>query len=270
VFLVSQMVAFCHAWFSRDEYLFRMEALEKTGQNVERKIQGRIEAEYGVNLTGSRFRRQAKGPGVMSRCSFSQALLLADGPPARHWETTEAFGLYQPMAIMHLIALGKPLDATKDFPDLIDVIDKLEREGQIEIDVAKAAYQLTPEGKRYHGSWLYEAQDLIKRYDIFGDVKRDGSGADGFDSGMGKDFRVPFYELDSLNPFKARFLVGLADGEWDALPNWWLKVATPAFFGELFAVVETAPTVDAVGRGRMMAIQANAQQALANELALVP
>ena len=38
-----------------------------------------------------------------------------------------------------------------------------------------------------------EAQDLIKRFDIFGDVDVDSQGTARFDTGLGRDLRVPIY-----------------------------------------------------------------------------
>lgn len=154
---------------------------------------------------------------------------------------------------IQLIAEGKPIDVTHDVPELQSLIQWGEREQLIEIDVQKASYKLTSKGVALHQAQLKEAEDLIRRYDIFGDVDVDSSGTAFFDTGLGKDLRVPVFEVEGVDPFRARFLVGLNDGEFNDEDlaqvafdmNWYDKVFKP---------IEMAPTAEDIGQSRLMSV----------------
>jgi hypothetical protein len=169
---------------------------------------------------------------------------------------------YAKMLFLHEIAVGNSLDVTKDYPDLEELIKDAELRNEIEIDTAKAVYKLSPEGRRVHDAWMREAQELIKVYDIFGDVDVDASGNARFDSGFGKDLRVPIFELEGLNPFRARFLLGLNDGEWDRLENWRDAIHDADFYGEIFSPIESAPSVDELGADRLARVLDQGKAAL--------
>ena len=143
---------------------------------------------------------------------------------------------------------------TKELAELSDVIAWAEKEGLIEIDVEKAAYKLTEKGKRRHASYIEEAQDLILRYDIFADVDVDSSGQAHFDSNLGRDLRVAIYEIEGINPYRARFLLGLNDGEWDKVDNWTELISDEKWYREIFAPVDSAPSVDDVGQAKLQRI----------------
>jgi len=166
---------------------------------------------------------------------------------------------------LHQIAIGSLIDVTKDQPELEDVIAYAEREGLIEIDVQKAAYKLTDKGKRMYDSYIAEAQDLIKRFDIYGDVDLDGSGVAHFDTGLGRDLRVPAFEMEGVDPFRARFLLGLNDGEWDKLPNWADVFRQESWYREVFAPIEQAPSMEEIGYDNLEQIMAQAKAALREE-----
>lgn len=148
---------------------------------------------------------------------------------------------------LHQIAIGYQIDVTKDLPELTESIAEAEKNNWIQIDVKKAAYVLTPEGKRVHDSFIAEAQDLIKRFDIYGDVDVDSDGTIRFDSGLGKDWRIPVFEVEGVDPFRARFLIGINDGEWDQLSNWFELYQSESWYQNLFAAIETAPSVSDLG-----------------------
>lgn len=150
--------------------------------------------------------------------------------------------------LLHQIAAGTPLDVTKDYPEIADLISQAEKENLIDIDVSKAAYKLTDAGKRVHDSYIQEAQDLIRRFDIFVDVDMDREGIARFDTGLGKDMRVPIFEIEGIDPFRARFLLGLNDGEWDQLTDWNEVVVDERWYSRIFATIESAPEVDDIGR----------------------
>jgi hypothetical protein len=170
----------------------------------------------------------------------------------------EQLARYAHMMLLHQTAVGHGLDVTKDFPELAGAIAEAEKLGQLEIDIPTATYKLTPIGKRTHQTWMDEAQELIKRFDVFGDVLLDSTGSASFDTGMGEDMRVPMFELAGIDPFRARFLLGLNDGEWDGMPHWWSQVTEPEFFTEVFSPIEAAPSVDDMGRAKLERIREQA------------
>jgi hypothetical protein len=157
------------------------------------------------------------------------------------------------LVFIHQIGEGKPLDPTVDHPALQELIEWAEKEQLIEIDVKGVRYKLTAKGKQLHEKQLDEAQVLIRKYDIFGDVDVDASGTAHFDSKLGNDLRVPIFELEDLDPFRARLLIGLNDGEWndEDLEN----IATNIdFYDEVFAPIESAPTVEDFGKARLISV----------------
>lgn len=155
---------------------------------------------------------------------------------------------------LHQISVGCNLDVTKEYPELMDVLAQAEKEQLVEIDVKTANYRLTERGKKIHDTYMDEAQDLIKRFDIFGDVDVDSQGTARFDTGLGRDLRVPIYEIEGVDPFRARFLLGLNDGEWDKSENWIQMTADPKWYAKIMDPVERAPSVDELGRNRLQII----------------
>ncbi|CAN5467996.1 hypothetical protein BH11CYA1_BH11CYA1_01410 [soil metagenome] len=163
---------------------------------------------------------------------------------------------------LHQIAVGTIIDVTKDNADLVDVISNAESENLIEIDVKKAAYKLSEKGKRIHDSYIAEAQDLIKRFDIYGDVDVDASGTAHFDTNLGRDLRVAAFEIEGVDPFRARFLLGLNDGEWDKLENWSEVLQKPDWYAQIFAPIEQATSVEEIGESNLRRIIEQAKAAL--------
>lgn len=171
---------------------------------------------------------------------------VIDPPPP----STEQHGSIPELArlmFLHQIARGAHVDVTKDLPELQEVLNKLEKEGLVDIDVKKAGYKLSDKGTRAHSSYMEEAQNLIRRYDIFGDVDVDSSGRAHFDTGLGKDLRVPVYEVEGIDPYRARFLLGLNDGEWDNTENWIDQLENENWYREIFAPIDRAPSIEDVG-----------------------
>ncbi len=155
---------------------------------------------------------------------------------------------------LHQICVGRQLDVTKDHIELDETLKQAEKEGLVEVDVKQASYRSTEKGKSKHDSIMAEAQDLIKRYDIFCDVDVDSSGTARFDTGLGRDLRVPVYELEGVDPFRARFLLGLNDGEWDKLEDWTDVVEDPKWYASIMEPIERAPSVDEIGRSKLQSI----------------
>ncbi len=155
---------------------------------------------------------------------------------------------------LHQICVGRQLDVTKDHIELDETLKQAEKEGLVEVDVKQASYRSTEKGKSKHDSIMAEAQDLIKRYDIFCDVDVDSSGTARFDTGLGRDLRVPVYELEGVDPFRARFLLGLNDGEWDKLEDWTDVVEDAKWYASIMEPIERAPSVDEIGRSKLQSI----------------
>ena len=169
-------------------------------------------------------------------------------------DVDEAIKEFARIMFLHQIAIGYQLDVTKEFAELADLLPEIEKQGLIEIDIQKASYKLSAEGKAVHDRYIAEAQDLIKRYDIFADVDLDSSGTARFDTGLGQDLRIAAYEYAGLDPFRARFLLGINDGEWDQLSNWYQVIFERSWYENIFAPVERAPGVDDVSRDTMRSI----------------
>jgi hypothetical protein len=165
---------------------------------------------------------------------------------------------------LHQVSIGYPIDVTKELPELTDVVAWAEANELIEIDVQKVAYKLTAKGKRMHDSYIEEAQDLIKRFDIYGNVDSDNSGIY-FDTGLGRDLRVPAFEMEGVDPFRARFLLGINDGEWDNLSNWPEVFNQESWYKQVFAPIEQAPSLEQVGREKMAEIMTRAKSILRQE-----
>jgi hypothetical protein len=163
------------------------------------------------------------------------------------------------------IAVGYQLDVTKDLAELADLIPELEKKEIIEIDVQKASYKLSAAGKVLHDRYIAEAQDLIKRFDVFADADLDSSGTARFDTGLGKDLRVAAYEYAGVDPFRARFLLGINDGEWDQLSNWYQVIFDQSWYENIFAPVARAPGVDDIGREAMRSIIEQGNAAVRSE-----
>jgi len=158
------------------------------------------------------------------------------------------------LMFLHQISVGRLIDVTKELAELHDIIKWAETDGLIEIDVEKVAYKLTEKGKRRHDSYIEEAQNLIIRYDIFSDVDIDSSEHIFFDSGHGRDLRVPIYELEGIDPYRARFVLGLNDGEWDTLDDWSEKCASESWYREIFEPIDSAPSLENFSESLLMKV----------------
>ena len=174
----------------------------------------------------------------------------------------EQIKAFSRLLFIRRLAKGTAVDVTNDYPELTDVIAWAEKESLIEIDVKKAAYKLTEKGKRLHDSYVAEAQDLIKRFDIYCDVDVDGSGRAHFDTGLGRDLRVAAFEMEGVDPFRARFLIGINDGEFDQDFDWISALVDEAWYREIFAPIERATSIEEIGRDNMAKIMEQAKELL--------
>ena len=223
-------------------------------QFVESELEGMkyLRLDLSVSgISGSSSFRQAPEPVFKAAKKMSQE------------EQIESFAR---IMLLHQLYLGVTLDVTKEYPDWLNVIAWAERESLIEIDVKRASYVLTEKGKAKHDGFVAEAQDLIRRYDVYGDVDIDSSGSVRFDTGLGQDLRVAVFEANGVDPFAARFLLGINDGEWDKLPTWMESALDPTWYQEQFKSVEKAPGVDQIGRDKLNVIQDAGKAVLRREL----
>lgn len=166
-------------------------------------------------------------------------------PSSQHGQIDDLARLF----FLHQLAIGSVVDVTKENLELTDVIKWAEDENLIEIDVDKAVYKLTAKGIRMHDSYIEEAQSLIDRFDIFSDVDIDTKNEIHFDTALGADLRVPVYELEGIDPYRARFLLGLNDGEWDNLDNWTSQILNEKWYREIFDSIDKSPSVEDIGEG---------------------
>jgi hypothetical protein len=173
--------------------------------------------------------------------------------------------LFAQVMFLHQLFLSANVDVTKDHPELEKLIHWGEQEELIEIDVQKASYRLTNKGKSLHDSYIQEAQDLIKRFDIYSDVDIDSKGNVRFDTGLGKDLRIPVFELSGVDPFRARFLLGVNDGEWDQLSNWEELIEDIHFYERIFEPIECAPSVEDIGQATLIKVQDEGKALLRRE-----
>jgi hypothetical protein len=174
----------------------------------------------------------------------------------------EQIKAFSRLLFIRRLAKGTAIDVTNDYPELTEVIAWGEKDSLIEIDVKKAVYKLTDKGRRLHDSYIAEAQDLIKRFDIYGDVDVDGSGRAHFDTGLGRDLRVAAFEMDGVDPFRARFLIGINDGEFDQDFDWISALLDEGWYREIFAPIERAPSIEEIGRDNMARIMDQAKELL--------
>lgn len=161
---------------------------------------------------------------------------------------------YQVMFALHRFKRGYQTTMA-DVDTLRPISDEAESRGLLQFDMARNTFALTEQGGKVYQSVVNEAQELIRRYDLFSDTDVSGGHRSEeptirFGTGQGQDLRVPIWELNGINPFRARFVLGLNDGEWDDLPDWPRQISAPRWFDEIFAPVEQAPTIDQVGRDR--------------------
>jgi hypothetical protein len=182
--------------------------------------------------------------------------------PAAEVDPMAEFAL---IMFLHQLNIGYEIDVTKDFPEITAEIAESEKHNWIDIDVKKAAYKLTEAGQAALKRYLDEAQNLIKRYDVYSDVDIDGSNNVLFDTNLGKDLRVAAWEFEGVDPFRARFLLGINDGEWNNLSNWMELIHDMAWYDGIFDAIESAPGVDDVGVSKMQLIIDQGKAALRKE-----
>ncbi|MGE5708256.1 MAG: hypothetical protein ACM3YO_07975 [Bacteroidota bacterium] len=187
---------------------------------------------------------------------YSGHLTVVTSKPLHDELKASQMKAFRLLMLLHMVSIGKKVDVIHVDPDLAEAIAEAEAKGWLEIDTKNAVYRLTPEGEKAHRAAIEEAQELIRRYDLYSDVEVDPKEGPIFCEGQGDDLRVPVWEYAGINPFRARFVLGLNDGEWDELPDWAAASNSEDFYGEVFEPVEMAPTVEEIGREKLERIVA--------------
>jgi hypothetical protein len=179
--------------------------------------------------------------------SAAQATAPADDDQA------EQMAAFQTQFVLFKLAEGALIDVTKDDPFLAEPLKRLERDKAIDINVDRAAWELTTTGQAQVEQIRQQARQLIARFDVFADVDDTGSEPH-FGTGAGADWRIAVYEKAGIDPFQARFILGLNDGEWTALADWPTKTASADWYDAVFEPVTTAPGVDDIGQARLQRV----------------
>ncbi len=157
---------------------------------------------------------------------------------------------FQLLFMLHRFKRGYEIRA--DEVDLLrELTDEAENRGLLQFDMGKSSFVLAPDGEQAYKNLVTEAQDLVKRFDIYADVDLEFRGDVHFGTGSGQDLRVPMYQLAGVDPFRARFVLGLNDGEWDDLQDWPRRILDSGWFDEVFAYVEQCPTIEDIGRQQL-------------------
>jgi len=124
---------------------------------------------------------------------------------------------------------------------------------------------VTAAGKKTHDKWMSEAQDLIRRFDILADVDVDASGKARFDTSLGDDYRVAAYEISNINPYRARLLLGLNDGEWNDIHDWESLATDRNWYQKQFEPIDKAVSADEIGKERLESVIRQAKDQLRHD-----
>lgn len=251
---IDDLRALQHMIFDRDEQgLFIRETISFSANNAELNPDAPLLQAFAPAMRDGvkYFRSDISVIGGASRSSSSSSSGMSSGASKNVGHNPKEFSN---TFFLHQICVGRQLDVTKDHIELDETLKQAEREGLVEVDVKQASYRSTPKGKAKHDAIMSEAQDLIKRYDIYCDVDVDANGTARFDTGLGRDLRVPVYEFEGVDPFRARFLLGLNDGEWDKMEDWTDVVEDPKWFASIMDPIERAPSLEEIGRNKVQAI----------------
>lgn len=250
---IADLKALQQAIFARDEQgllIHESVSFEAAGRPVDPDAP-LVQAFVPSEREGMKYMRceltviDSSTPAAIQACSQSKAKQME---------------LFAQVMFLHQIARGTLVDVTREYPELADMIASAERNGLVEIDVKKAAFKLTDTGKRAYASFIAEAQDLIKRFDIYGDVDFDpATGLAHFDTQLGRDLRACAFEMEGIDPFRARFLLGINDGEWDNLSDWTERIAQESWYNEVFAPIEQATSIAEIGHENMQKIMQQAK-----------
>jgi hypothetical protein len=182
-----------------------------------------------------------------------------DAPAAKSGGTTgdagqETVHEFARIMFLHQIASGYQIDVTKESAELGESVAEAEKNGWIEIDVQKVCYKLTEAGRLLYNGYVDEAQQLIQRYDIYGDVDVASDGTIRFDTKLSQDLRVAIFDLEGVDPYRARYLIGINDNEWNNFRDWEKLYKTQEFYETILKDVGYAPGAEDFDRNLLLRV----------------
>lgn len=197
----------------------------------------------------------ARGPVVLTVRSDDEA-----SRQARHMQ---AYGLMGLVWASREDGLVLGADKVERMQDLLLLA---ERRDLLRHDPARHRFVLTETGRRMAEGLEREAEELVHRFDLFADVSGRSGGTIRFGTGHGEDLRIPMWERAGLEPFRARFVLGLLDGEFAEDPEFPLVLQRAAWFAKVFAPVEEAPHAEDMPPGALERVaDAAAEEGLVEE-----
>ena len=149
------------------------------------------------------------------------------------------------------VLLTEPVDDTD--VALLPIAQTLVDEGLIERPAEPGPFEITELGQETIHEMTAEVENVLERYEVFGDVLYDPeTGECDFGTGVGDDLRIPVYEAEAVSPVRAVLLVELCDGEFARMADdWRTAIHDREFFEALLLPVVERPLV---GEGDIDAI----------------
>ena len=137
-----------------------------------------------------------------------------------------------------------PVDITDTV--LLPIAQTLIDEGLLERPAEPAPFEITELGHETINEMTAEVENVLERYEVFGDVLYDPeTGECDFGTGVGDDLRIPVYEAEAVSPVRAILLVELCDGELAQMADdWRTAIHEREFFKALLLPVVERPLVD--------------------------
>lgn len=128
---------------------------------------------------------------------------------------------------------------------LLPAAQVLMDEGLIERSQESGLFEITEAGQETIDGMIAEAETVVERYEVFGDVLFDPeTGGCDFDSGLGIDLRIPVYEAEALSAARAVLIVELCDGELARMADdWRTAIHEREFFESLLLPVVERPLI---------------------------
>ena len=115
---------------------------------------------------------------------------------------------------------------------LLPIAQSLVEKGVIQRPADSGPFEITELGMEAIHEMTAEAENVIERYEVFGDVLYDPeTGECDFDTGVGIDLRIPVYEAEALSAVRAVLYVELCDGEFARMDDdWRVEIHDREFF----------------------------------------
>ncbi len=129
---------------------------------------------------------------------------------------------------------------------LLPIAQSLVEEDLIYQPAASEPFEITELGHETIQEMTAEVENVIERYEVFGDVHHDPESSEyDFGTGAGIDLRLPVYEAEAISPVRAVFLVELYDGELTRMTDdWRTAIHARELFDALLLPVVERPLID--------------------------